>query len=263
MSSVIPTPARPWLDHAAMGLLIGISGWLSLTLSRGPGELAAVWIGNGIFTGWLLSRPTHLWSSYLVVGLIADILGRTVSVSVAPQAVANSFSDFIEVLIVAGAVRRFVPDVGDPKRWISLGGIATASTLMACAISGVLAATVAAWLHGSSFGASFIGWYAAHVVGMVVFATTTLVVHREGRDLFAAPGRRLSFLACMLLVAVAGVGVFLAPYPVLFMAYPPLLLGAFKYRFAGVAVGVLLLSGIGSAATAFGYGPLWLVDDIG
>lgn len=260
---VIPIPARPWLDHAAMGLLIGMAGWLSLTFSSGPGELAAVWISNGIFTGWLLSRPTRLWSSYLLVGLVADILGRAGTGNALPQAVANSFCDFIEVLIVAGTVRRLVPDVGDPKHWVSLGGIATASTLVACAASGLVAASVASRLHGSDFGAGFIGWFAAHVVGMVVFATATLVIHREGRELFSAPGRRRSFLACMLLIAAAGIGVFLAPYPVLFMAYPPLLLGAFRFRFAGVAVGVLLLAGIGSAATALGHGPLWLVDDIG
>lgn len=230
---------------------------MSLTLSRGPGELASVWISNGIFVGWLLSRRTRLWSSYVVVGLVADVMGRLASGSFAPQAIANGLSDFIEVLVVAGAVLRLVPDVGDPKHWIGLGGIAAGSTLVACAMSGVVGASVAARLHDTGFGTNFIAWYAAHVVGMVVFATSTLVVHRGGRKLLSAPGRQRSYVACMLLIAVAGTAVCLPPYPVLFMAYPPLLLGAFKYRFAGVAVGVLLLACIGSVATAFGHGPGW------
>jgi diguanylate cyclase (GGDEF)-like protein/PAS domain S-box-containing protein len=47
----------------------------------------------------------------------------------------------------------------------------------------------------------------------------------------------------------------------LFLAYPPLLYGVFRYRFAGVVAGVSLLAIIGSVATAFGYGPLSLVHD--
>nr|WP_283254659.1 sensor domain-containing diguanylate cyclase [Luteimonas galliterrae] len=246
-----------------MALLIGATAWLSLTLARGPGELAAIWIGNGIFTGWLLSRPTHSWPGYVAAGLTADVAGQLVSGYSVPYAASIGVSNLIEVLIVAGVVRRLVPDVGDPKRWISLGGIATGSTLAACAISGSLAASVTSLLYASSFLMNFVGWYAAHVVGMVIVATSTLVVLREGLDLFGAPGRRWSFIGSMLLVAAISIVVFNFDYPILFMAYPPLLLGAFRHRFAGVAVGVILLATIGSIATSMGRGPLWLVQDIG
>ncbi len=246
-----------------MALLIGATAWLSLTLARGPGELAAIWIGNGIFTGWLLSRPTSLWQGYVACGLAADIVGQLLSGHPISYATSIGLSNLIEVLIVAGVVRRLVPNVGDPKRWISLGGIATGSTLAACAVSGILAATVASTMYRSSFLMNFVGWYAAHVVGMVIVATSTLVVHREGIGIIAPPGRRWSFIGNMLLIAIVGAAVFHSDYPILFMAYPPLLLGAFRHRFAGVAIGVILLTLIGSTATAMGHGPLWLVHDIG
>ncbi|KRC35122.1 hypothetical protein ASE10_10670 [Lysobacter sp. Root76] len=246
-----------------MALLVGITAWLSLTLARGPGELAAIWIGNGIFTGWLLARPTSIWRGYVLQGLAADIVAQLVAGYSVLHAASMGISDLIEVLIVAGVVRRLVPDVGDPKRWISLGGIAIASTLVACAVSGLLGASITSAVHGNSLAMNFISWFAAHVVGMVIVATSTLVVLREGLDFAGAPGRRWAFLVSMLLLAGVSVAVFNSRYPVLFMAYPPLLLGAFRHRFAGVAAGVILLAIVGSVATTMGRGPLWLVQDIG
>ncbi len=246
-----------------MALLVGVTAWLSLTLARGPGELAAIWIGNGIFTGWLLSKPTRLWSGYVVCGLAADLAAQLLSGRQMPYAGWMSACNLIEVLIVAGVVRRLIPDVGDPKRWISLGGIATGSTLAACAVSGALAATATSIAHGVPFLTNFVGWYAAHVVGMVIMATSTLVFQREGLGIVAPTERRWSFIVSMGLVAAVSLAVFLSDYPFLFMVYPPLLLGAFRHRFPGVAVGVILLTVIGTVATSLGHGPLWLVRDIG
>lgn len=246
-----------------MAVLIGLLDWFLLEFSRGPGELAAIWLGNGFLTGWLLTRPTPQWPYYLVAGLFADVLARLASGSIPLHACVIALASLIEVSIVATAVRRRVPDIGDPKGWVELGGVATGSTLLACAVSGVLASAANMQLEGGRFFSSFITWYAAHVVGMVIFATATVVVQREGWALFTAPGRRWSFALTMLLVVVVSAGVFSVRYPVLFLAYPPLLLAAFRHRFAGVAVGVLLFGIIGSVATAMEMGPIMLVDALG
>ncbi|HEY0660104.1 MAG TPA: diguanylate cyclase [Lysobacter sp.] len=246
-----------------MSILVGITAWLSLTLALGPGELAAVWISNGLVTGWLLSRPTQLWPGYVGAGFAAELAARLLSGDQLLHAATIGTCNIIEVLIVAGVVRRLVPDVGDPKRWLRLGGIATVSTLVACAVSGLIAATFAKAAYGSAFLTNLLTWYASHVVGMVMIATTTLVAHREGLGLLIAPGRRWSFVGSMLLLAAVSIGVFNFRYPVLFLAYPPLLMVAFRYRFAGVVVGISLLTVIGSIATVLGRGPLWIIEDIG
>lgn len=263
LSSSPEAPRRLGFDRMIMALLIGGAGWLSLVLARGPGELAAVWIGNGILAGWLLSRPTALWPGYVGAGLAADVVARLLVGDAPVQAAGVGLCNLMEAVIVAGVVRHLVPDVGDPKRWTSLGGIATASTLVACAVSGALAAALVSGLHGTPFLTNFLTWYAAHVVGMVIFATSTLVAFREGTGLFTTAGRGWGFLACMLLLATVGIGVFYSRYPVLFLAYPVLLLAATRHRFVGVVAGVLLLGTIGSIATAMGHGPFWMVEHIG
>ena len=258
----VRTPERLWQDCLLVAGLVGVLGWLSVTFSRGPGELAAVWLGNGILVGWLLSRPTRPWAFYVVGGFLADLIARVLSGSPPLHALLIATSNVIEILIIAVAVRRRVPDIGDPQRWISLGGIATGSTLVACAISGLLAATVNALLAGSSFGESYLTWYAAHVVGMVICATTTLVVHREGRKLLTAPGRGWSFVLTAVLIVAISAGVFSARYPLLFLVYPPLVWAAFRFRFAGVALGIVLLALVGTIATALGRGPITLIEGL-
>ena len=244
-----------------MALLIGAAGWMFRSIALVPGEIAAVWVSNGIFVGWLLSRPTGVWPGYMAAGLGADFVARWLSGGVFPGAALSAF-DLVEVMIVAGTVRRLVPDVGNPRQWLVLGRIATGSTLLACAVSGVLAAAVVAATSGVAFLPTFLTWYSAHVVGMVIVATFTLVAHREGIGVIDVPGRRWHFAGSMLLLALVSGALFLqSSYPLLFLAYPPLLWTVFQHRFAGVVVGVSLLAVIGSVATAFGHGPLSLIDD--
>lgn len=260
--SLSPRPDQLLRDRAVMALLIGITAWLSLNIGRSPGEVATVWVSNGVFVGWLLSRPTRAWPGYLVAGFAAEMATRFLSAESARLSIVIPAFNLLEVLIVAGTVRHLVPDVGNPRRWLGLGGIATGSTLVACAISGLLASAVVSIDSSTAFLSSLIIWYSAHVVGMVIVATLTLVAHRQGIGVKDVPGRRWDFFRSMLLVAVVGGAVFWqSAYPLLFLVYPPLLFGVFKHRFAGVVAGVSLLAIIGSIATALGYGPLVLVHD--
>lgn len=245
-----------WFDGSLLALLIATTAWLSLTLARGPGELSAIWVGNGILAGWLLSRRTATWPGYVAVAFAAELPARLLAGDVLAYALAITTSNLMEVLTVAAVVRRYVPDIRDPDQWTRLGGIATAATLLACAASGLMAALVAHSMNNQPFLAAFASWYTAHVVGMVVVATTTLVVQREGLGLFVAPGRRWDLVATLALVVAVATAVFLSGYPLLFLTYPALLLAAARHQFAGVAPGVIAVALVAAIATSLGYGPL-------
>ena len=255
-----PPPRTYWIDRILLAVLVAVAAWLALTLARGPGELAALWIGNGIVTGWVLSRRTARWPGYLLAGFLAELLARLLVGDAPLYALAIASCNLIEVLLVAGTVRRLVPDTRDPSSWMRLGGIATAATLAACAVSGVLAAAVAHAVHGQPFLPAFGGWFATHVVGMVVVATTTLVAHREGLGLFIAPRRRWSLAAILALLVAVAIVAMLSTYPVLFLTYPPLLLAAVRHRFAGVGLGVIALALVAAIATTLGHGPFQDLD---
>ena len=252
--------ARLLADRLLLALLVGTAAWLSLTLTRAPGSVSAVWIGNGIFVGWLLSRPTHQWPGYLAAGFLTEATLRLLLLGWLPQRLGSSAMNLMEVLLVAGAVRRLVPDIGDPSHYFTLGRIATGSTFVACALSGVVVAGMATATFGTPFPRNFITWYAAHVVGMVIAAPFTLVALRQGLGSIAVHERGAFFTWIVVFMLVAGVVFYQSRYPLLFLLYPPLLWGAFRHRFAGVVVGVSLLTLIGVVATARGHGPLALID---
>jgi diguanylate cyclase (GGDEF)-like protein/PAS domain S-box-containing protein len=98
---------------------------------------------------------------------------------------------------------------------------------------------------------------------MVIVAATTLVAQREGFGLFVARGRGWSLAATMALLVAVAVVVFITPYPVMFLAYPPLLFAAVRHRFVGVALGVIALALVAAIATTLGHGPLWLLGSLG
>ena len=248
--------ARRGADLALVAILVAAGAWLSISWAGRPGELSAMWISGGILCAWLLVRPTATWGVYCAVGAAADVAGQWMAGTPLPLATALSVCHLIEVLVVAYSIRREVPNIRDPRRWIHLGGVATASTLVACGVSGLLAAQVARYVLDAAFGMAFATWYGAHVLGMVIVGTAALVLHVEGLRALAPQGRRTRFILGMGLIAMLGLAVFSMQYPLLFLTYPPLLLGAFRHRFAGVAVGVTLLAVIGVAFTTAGRGPL-------
>ncbi len=244
-------------------LLIAAASYFSLTLTRVPSGVAAMWVSNGLLVGWLLSRPSPTWWRYLVAAFVAGAAARAFAGDELTRACVLTFANVVEVLIVAGTVRRYFDDVGNPSRWLQLGRIATASTLVACAVSGVLAASAVSLLENTPFWDLLVVWYPAHVLGIVLVATLTLVAQREGAGLLGRPGRRGGFALSMLLIALVLGAIFSqSRFPVLFLALPPLLWAAYRHRFPGVLIGIALLAVISATATALGHGPITLGRDL-
>lgn len=266
MDQKTPRHKRPTAsagDLLLLTLLIAATSYFSLALTRVPSGVAAMWVSNGLMVGWLLSRPSPTWRGYLVAAFVAGASARALAGDGLARACVLAFANVVEVLIVAGTVRRYFDDVGNPSRWLQLGRIATTSALVACAVSGLLAASVVSLLEPTPFVEFLTVWYPAHLIGMVLVATLTLVAQREGAGLLGLPGRRAGFALNMLLIALVVGAIFSqSRFPVLFLALPPLLWAAYRHRFPGVLIGIALLAVISATATALGHGPITLARDL-
>ena len=259
----------PFEGHPAIGvvlLLLAImaSTWLSIDLTRVENGVAALWMANGLLVGVLLRRPDREWLLLLAMGGAASAAARLLHGDPWSLGLGLSIINLLETFAVAAAIRRRVPDIDDPALLLRLSKIATGSSVLACIASGLLATALRASLGAPDPVRVWMTWFSAHLLGMVIVATLTVVALRQGSQLLGRPGRRLDLLACLLLLAATCVLVFAQErYPLLFLVYLPLLLLSYRHGLSGVVLGVLVVAPASGLAALFDAGPFHLVTQGG
>jgi diguanylate cyclase (GGDEF)-like protein/PAS domain S-box-containing protein len=261
MRRLLPTmPLGVLLKAIGIAVLVFACCAYSLASARSTGSATSLWIANGILVGALLRLQTRHWSVYLLFGLAGNAGARFLLHDPLFVSLGLAMADTLEVLIISGAVRRRFPEITSDTPYLGLGRVALTSTLIACALSALFAGFVAHAVEGAPLFTYLNGWYRAHVLGMVIAATTTVVALTEKWKLLGAPGKRWLFVRDMALMTGTTLAVFAqSRYPLLFLVYPPLLLLVFRHRFAGLVLGIALVAVIASSATVWGTGPFELV----
>ena len=245
------------------GALVVIACWLSITFTRLPGGSSMLWIASGILAGILLTSPRIAWRGCVIAAFASNVIVRAAHGDPWHDVLALGFANTFDAVFVAWLLVRSVADVTDPALIKRVARIAMASAIIACALSGLLAALVRAGFDGAPFGSTFASWFVAHTLGMVIFATLTVVARAQGRRLLGQRGHRLDLLLSTLCTGAICVGVFTATrYPLLFLVYPPLLVTAFRHRFSGVFSGVGLVTLIAIVETLSGHGPFHLIPSL-
>ena len=243
-----------------VGSLIGVVTWLAIAVSRPVGGVSIVWISSGLLAGILLTSPYRAWIPYVGGALAGELLARSLYGDALPIAIGRGIASMLDVCVVAWALRYFVGDISDPAKLLRIAGVAVASTLAGCAASALIAAATSAAVGHAEFVPTFNAWFASHTLGMVVFATLTVVLRELGTRQFWRRSGEWNFARTMGLVAATTLGVFAQQrYPLLFLIYPPLLLGVFRHRFIGFAFGLAIVVLISIAATTLGSGPMSLI----
>jgi diguanylate cyclase (GGDEF)-like protein/PAS domain S-box-containing protein len=250
-------PAARVLRFLLLLLVCLACAWSSIAYTRVPGSTSLVWVNNGLLVGLLVLRPLREWSELFAAATLASALARAVYGDTLWTNLWLNAANVLECAIVAGAVRWTVADVRDLGRLRELARTATVSTLIACGLSGCVAAwgrsdLTLPWLQAWSY------WFAAHVLGMVVIATLELVAATERRRLLGAPGRRTGLLIGLVLVAATSYAVFAQnAFPLLFVVFVPQLWLTFREGWRGVVLGTPLIALVAGVLTASGSGPLY------
>ncbi|MEO8670207.1 MAG: diguanylate cyclase [Tahibacter sp.] len=243
----------------AIALLIGSATWLTISLARPDGGVAIVWAVGGVLTGILLKSPHRLWVAYLIAALLGGLLARYLWGDPLLSVIGRSLASTIEAGVVAYALRHAVGEVSAPENLTRVAWVALSATAFGCLVGALLVAITGASPNDHAFQMIVSTWFAAHTLGMVIFATLIVVaseLHREGFGRVAYYGK---FARSMGLVIATTLWVFTqSRYPLLFLTYPPLLLAVFRHRFAGFAFGITFVLVISIIATQSGHGPMML-----
>lgn len=247
---------------AFLALAVAAGCWLSLTFTREPDGLSTLWISSGLVCGILLTSPRWQWPVCLLTALAANMLVRSWHGDPAYSVFGLGSASTLEALVVAAIVARHVNDVTDASHIKLSAWVASLGTIAACAASALLAAALLAYLGAGSFASVFEVWFASHALGMIIFATLTVIARGQGRRVFGQPGRRFELALTVALNATVCLAVFSqSRYPLQFLVYLPLLLAVFRQPFSGIVFGTTVIAIIATAETLAGNGPFQLLRD--
>lgn len=254
-----------WGETAVLFAVVLASVSYSLLLTRHTGNIATIWLPNGIVVGTLLSVSGKKWPRYLLTAFAAYLLGQYLTgggglARWLPARPALGLINGVEILVVAGTVRRAFPRFANDTSFLMLGRIAMGTTLVACVLSALLAGTLLSLAMGTAFWTTVDLWLRSHLLGMVIVATLTLVALTQRSRMLGVPGRRLLLLRDVTLLVAVTLGVFAqSRYPLLFLVFAPLLYVVFHHRFPGLVIGMSVVALITTVATAMGDGPFELI----
>ena len=250
-------------EAAALFFAVLAATAYTLVLTRHSGSNVTMWIANGVVVGTLLRVSSERWPLCLATAYAGYFTGKMLLGDPWFSGAMLGLVNGVEVMIVAQGVRRRFPRIQDDTPFLRLGQVAMTSTVIASAVSGTLAAFVLYATAGTSFWETFDWWFRAHLLGMVIVATITLVVLVQRSRMLGRAGHRLALLRDLLLLGATTVVVFAqSRYPLLFMIFAPLLYVVVRHRFPGLVIGVALVTLITNIAMALGHGPLDLVPGV-
>ena len=241
-----------WLIVLAAAL--ALASWGSIRITDHAGRIAAIWLTNGIVLAALFKTGTRHWPHIALVAFVANVAADLLIGDGVATACTLSLTNLVEVFIVAVPMRYHKLDesMRDLRSLIIFMALAVGPATLASAL---LAATFLAATQGASFVGSATSWYAADALGLIQVVPAAMLVKRSDILTMFKPDQ---FLATVSGVGVLGL-VFAAmvAWPVLplgFLLFPCILLLAFQQGYAGVAVGLTLITSIMLSNLIFGHG---------
>ena len=243
-----------------LAALVGLLCWLSLALTRGEGRIAAIWLSNGLVLGVLLSAPTSRWLAVLLAAFAGNLVANLGSGDSLPMALMLALCNSVEIVLAAWPLYRRFGNQPDLTNGLGLLYFLVFCLLLAPAASGLLASATVAAHVGGDLQTILSVWYPADAMGLMIVTPLTLALLKHGEP----GGRRLrwrrALLPWLFLTSICLLLFTQSIYPLLFLAFPPLLLLSYQHGFAGSALGLATITVIALLATINGYGPFMLIQ---
>jgi signal transduction histidine kinase/ActR/RegA family two-component response regulator/HPt (histidine-containing phosphotransfer) domain-containing protein len=258
-ADLLPSP----LVAAAVALAYFAAAALAITLTGQAGNVAALWFAGAVLLAALLRHEPPAWPALLLLCWVADVASNLLNGGRLPVALAVASADILEVLLAAAALRRLA---GDGPRLVSAGwmGLFALAALLAPVPAAALGAGLLALLGEAPFAATWGFWYAADALGLLI-VTPFLLSWTDPALRHDHPLRTaLDAAACAgLVVAVAWFQFGHERLPLLFLAFPFLLLATFRAGLPGATAATVALAAVAFWFTLRGRGPIAAIPGAG
>lgn len=257
-----------WLQHVRDvafcmlgGILFGLVAYEAISLTRGDGRIAAVWIPNAIAVAYLLRARLGKEILLLAMCWLGNIGANLFAGDNLARAAGLASCNSIEIILALLLARRFckeipdMQDLGDLARFVILAAI-IAPMITALPAAFILEGTSAGWL------AAWAKWSVTDGLGMAIVAPAGLVIS-EAWAQRKQPSQRefVEWLTLSAFGIVATVMIFTqTQYPLLFFAPLVVVFQALRLGALCTALSVFTTAIIASFFTSLDLGPLALIS---
>jgi diguanylate cyclase (GGDEF)-like protein/PAS domain S-box-containing protein len=248
---------------ALLGTAYFLAAYLAARYTRFEGGVALIWIANAILFADLRYRPERSWLARCLAcgfgGVTATWFFGLGPAAAAPLGIIN----VLEALGCAVLMRRFRPIAGHLSSLAEIGTLILVAGIMLPAASAFPAAAIAHNVAGVPYWPNWMGWFAAHALGILTVVPFLNLALNGDVSAWAKQARRAEWLeaGCLLsgVVAISAAVFSQEGLPLLFLPFAPIMLAVFRLGRLGAAASLLLLTIIGTALTLGGEGPINLI----
>lgn len=239
-------------------------------MTAGDGQIVSlVWPASGVAVLWLLAESPRRAPRVLAPLLIVHAV-MVLATGVSPVlAFFGSLSATVQTALIGVLVRRWCPtllgaggttSLRSPRNLVATG----AAAVVGCLVGGLIG-TLGLWLDGEAVTlVTGVAWFARHVTGVLtVGAVGHLAWEWRTQSVPARVhgGRRTEFALLSLGSVAVTVGLFLQPYPLVFLVIAGAVWAAVRFRTFPAALLCLVLGTISLTLSLTGHGPFARLDD--
>ncbi|MDX3910257.1 MAG: diguanylate cyclase [Sphingobium sp.] len=252
-----PRAGVTWLTAAAPYFVLAV---LTIQYTSNGHNVATVWPANAVLLAMLLSKARPGFLSILSAGFAAIFAATLLTRGALSASLLYGCSNLAEVAIAALMLRGRVDGNGLLSTPKTVGWFILVAGLIAPVVSSFGGAATGWLVFGHSFGPSLKTWFMSDALGLLVFTPFFRAAFngdygRWLRDLSWA--ERVEAGVVLALNAMLTCHVFfIAPRPLLFALFAPVMLATFRLGSLGTKLAILTVAIIGTMATMQGVGPV-------
>ncbi len=252
-----------WLKAILSALLFGAAAWAGIEFSRFGTRIATLWPANGLLLAILITGEKREYIPRLLLAYIANAITNLLTGDPAPVAFILAACNSLEIMCALLLMRAHAAE-----SWATLEKPLTLLTfaVYVCVLSPAMAAGLAAvamtYLTGANAPATFMQWFMADMMGLVIVTPPAVILRRAGfRNIFKSD-HMIDDITAMLIVLTVAFAVFLqSRYPLLYLIFPALIYITFVGGYTGASICVFGVALMSIACTKAGMGPMMLIPD--
>ena len=246
-----------WLIAATLYFILAIA---TISFTSNGRDIAALWPADAVLLAMLLSatrpRIADILSAGFVANIAANVITRDIWIASMLYSASNMAGVAIATLLLRSKIGR--EDLLSGPR--TVGWFILVAGVLAPALSALGGALTASLLAGQDYIISFRTWFMSDSLGLLVFTPFLRAAfdgdYQRWLRVLSWSERGQLLLIQGINAAIAAYVFFIAPRPLLFALFAPVMLATFRLGALGTKLAVLSVAIIGTIATVQGLGPV-------